>query len=200
MIHHNFRTCLTGHLDRGPQDLPICGAAKGQLVMLIPQGETMRLALWDGHHYEEVEVRNHNGHDVYLTARGLGGTEDQKFPRGTELFYKMTVDCVKDLVCHHDCCGDIPCPGEPVAVTGVLAPPATVGREWRGTVVFGGTGPLVLATGPRPAWLAAETGANWLALSGVPPVAGTYVVAVSGADASGGLASETVTVEASAAP
>jgi hypothetical protein len=194
VIHKYFNTRLTHPLDVGTNDLPISSEARGLLVSLIPQDEVMLLVLEDCVHYEEVEVTNYNGHDVYITRRDVGGTGQWKFPKGATLDYRVTVEVVKDLVCNYDCCTDEPCPKTPVSISGELVPDAKVDVPWTGAVVFAGTLPLILSTGPLPAWLTATVGPNFIRLGGTPTVAGDYHVSVAGADTIGTLAAKVVDI------
>jgi hypothetical protein len=154
-----------------------------RLLSLIPDGETSLLVLRDNLYVEEIEVQNIDG-VITIKTRGLDETEARRFPRGTCLSFDVTLSVVKHLVCNYDCCADSPCQIDPVTVTGVHLPQATVGQNWSGLIIFGGTPPLLLAPGVGlPSWTQAEVGENYIKFSGTPTVAGSVSVTVAGTNA-----------------
>jgi hypothetical protein len=193
MIHRYFDARLRGRLDAETAQLEhvLSAADMGRLAAAVPQGEKILLVLRNdgccaGPLREEVEASNTDGATLWLSRRGLGGTARREFPRGSRLYYEVTAEAVKDLVCNHDCCADQECPKVPAAVAGTSLPAPAAGTPWSGTVVFAGTAPLEIGHGPLPGWLSAETGPNWLRLEGTPPDGVPFRVSVAATNNPGG--------------
>jgi hypothetical protein len=187
MIHSYFISKLKHTLHIGQNNLPISAGDLGQLIALIPLQEKMLLVLRGCNKYEQIEIENYNGLDIYITRRGLGGSREQEFCPGDLVQYEITTEVVKDIVCNYDCCGDVPCPKEPVSVAGSLVTDGKVGEPWHGTVIYKGDLPIIFATAPLPAWMSYTTGPNFIEFSGTPTEAGDITLSVSAADTLGHL-------------
>jgi hypothetical protein len=184
MILKPFSAELVRSLDKDDFSLPVSEAARTRLLSILPPGETTLLTLRDDLYAEEIEVENACGEAV-IKRRGLGETEVRKFPRGSGLCFEVTVSVVQHLICSYDCCGDGPCPAAPVTVTTLTLPGGKVGQPWTGLAVFGGSAPMQLAVTELPGWVSAEAGENYIRLTGTPPGAGTFGVAVTGTNETG---------------
>jgi hypothetical protein len=183
MIFKPFRSYLARHLEADELTLPLACHELDRLATLLgSEGESIYLTLRDNRHEEEIEVGIVCGLTV-IRERGVGGTTPRKFPRGTEIFFRVTVSVVERLVCLTDCCEE-PCPCEPVVYAGGGCPPGTVGVPWQGALVFSGATPMAIGC-QVPPWMNVVTDARSVILSGTPTSAGTYVVSAAASNCGG---------------
>jgi hypothetical protein len=184
MIYKPFSACLIRGLAADDYDLPLSHGDMARLAIILPPNESMYLTLRDGYKYEEILIANTCG-NIQITARGVGNTTANKFPAGTAVCFDVTIEIVKDLICHHDCCADPECPCEAISITGALLPDGLVGQAWEGSVIFSGDQPMVLTTSSMPGWMSTQIGPNFIKLYGVPTNAGPISIAVAGTNCAG---------------
>jgi hypothetical protein len=196
MILKPYSAVLKGSLPEDGFSLPLDAGDLARLGALIPEDEQMLLVLKDDLYREEILVGN-VGYGPLILARGQGETTARRFPKGTCLSFEVTLSVVRWEICHYDCCAEAPCPGEPVAAAGLVLPPAQVGSPWEGTAIFSGTQPITIGAQGLPPWMTAETGPNYLRLSGTPDAAGVWQLSFAAANLAGSqLAIQTGTVVA----
>lgn len=183
----DFRATLTAKLEQGALLLPISDADRLDLISQL--GE-------DGNYtYLTIRAENIRSEIVKVTVqcgelvltRGQDGTKDLAFPRGSCVLFTLTPAIVKDLICNYDCCEDEECPCVEVTAAGATLPAGTVGASWSGVFVFTGDVPMAIVA-DVPTWMTVVQSANYLTLSGTPPIAGTYNVAASATNCSGAIA------------
>jgi hypothetical protein len=187
-----YSAVLARHLEADAVVLPLHPDDAARLALAL-DGGTALLVLRDDVHREEVEAAHQGGYPV-LVRRGVDG-EARKFPRGSTLGFEVTVEMVKHLICHHDCCPEGPCPADPPALAGKLAKPAVAGVPWEAVLIFSGKGPMAFATGPLPGWVEVDAGAAHVRLSGVPPAPGRLETAVAATDWHGRVVVEPLVVD-----
>lgn len=172
---------LNGVLEKNDTYLPLAQADMSRLVALVPDGEEMILTLQDNLYTEWVRVYNECG--TILVERGLD-CEARKFPRGTCLFFEMSLPLVKWLVCNLDCCEGDDCDCTVVSLDDASLPGGIVNQEWAGSLSFGGTLPINIKL-LIPDWMSAEVQDGVATLSGTPTEAGIVEVGYSATNCRG---------------
>lgn len=172
--------------------LPLSPADTAKLLSLLPDGEETILTIYDNMYQEEVKVTNQCG--SLVVERGQGGTTPQRFPRYSEVCWRITTSYVQWLICNYDCCAS-DCPCEPVTSAGSVFPNGRVDEEWNGNVIFKGTLPMVFGVTNLPTWAEVEQGPNYVRIYGTPTSAQSWTVAVAATNCSGtGVAVVTETI------
>jgi hypothetical protein len=181
MILERFSALINHSLDIDDYELPLATVDRDRLLTLVPVGESIPLTISDGLYKEDLTINNEAGSLIVVR-----GQAPRKFPRGSILCFEITIAVIKYLICNYDCCSDVPCPKEPISVSGTMIEDAKVGVPWHGAVVFRGD-PKVFATTPLPTWMTWAAGANYITLEGEPTEAGNVTLAVSVTDNAGNL-------------
>jgi len=182
MIIKPFSAFLSQHINADSGHLPLTEADENRLKALVPEGEEILLTLKDDLYYEYIRVTNTC--DSLLVERGQSESVPRKFPRGTCVFFENSIAVTEWLICNFDCCaGDCPCEG--VTTAGVVFPTGKTGVPYMATAVFKGSLPMTLGVSGHPSWAVAETGANYIKLSGTPTGTGNYNVSISATNCSG---------------
>lgn len=175
---------LNNVLEADDKYLPITMPDLTRLLAHIPEGEDTYLTIKDGLYTEYLRVENQCG--TILIERGAGGTAPRRFPRGSCVFFEMSLPVVQWLICNYDCCaGDCPC--DLVRAMGGLMPPIAPGKPWKGTAVFAGDLPMNFGVTGLPNWIQASSMGNTVTLEGVVPetIAGTFTIAVTATNCQG---------------
>jgi len=182
MIIKPFSAFLSQPINADSGHLPLTEADENRLKALVPEGEEILLTLKDDLYYEYIRVTNTC--DSLLVERGQSESIARKFPRGTCVFFENSIAVTEWLICNFDCCaGDCPCEG--VTAAGVVFPAGKTGVPYMATAVFKGSLPMTLGVSGHPSWAVAETGANYIKLSGTPTGTGNYNVSISATNCSG---------------
>lgn len=180
MLEIIFNTSINSQLEPEGVHLPLTSIDSARLLSLIPSGEFTFLTLKAPFAMEHVAITNQGG--TLVMERGVNGTQAQRFPHGSCVFFENSTAVTKWLICNHDCCADNPCDCVPVAVAGTHSPGGKVGDVWTGVAVFSGTGPIRIGASSRPSWMIATVGSNAIILSGIPTSPGTVTVSVAAAN------------------
>lgn len=191
-----FSAYLTEKIAANETHLPLCDAARADLVNILGDDGYTFLTIKDDVNIETVKVRNDHG-VLLLERRGLEGTKAVAHPENScVLSVQPTVmAAVKDLICNYDCCAD-DCPCDPVTTAFYSEKPATakVGAQWAYAVSFNGTPPLQCGVSAVPSGITAKSTGNTIVFSGTPAKAGTYSIAVSATNCAGKVFTEIFTL------
>lgn len=184
---------LNGVLEKNDTYLPLSQVDMNRLLAHVPDGEETILTIQDNLYTEWVHVYNDCG--TVLLERGLGGSEPRKFPRGTCVFFEMSLPLVQWLICNYDCCEDDDCDCEAVTLESHTLPAGIVNQLWDGRMAFVGTLPINIKITP-PSWATAEVLNGEVFLTGTPDKAGIYQVGYSATNCRGSvLVSDTLSFQ-----
>jgi len=182
MIIKPFSAHLSKSIQADSGFLPLAEADENRLKALVPEDEEILLTLKDDLYIEYVKITNTC--DALLMERGQSESIARKFPRGTCVFFENSIAVTQWLICNFNCCeGDCPCEG--VTAAGVVFPTGKTGIPYMATAVFKGSLPMTIGVSGHPSWSIAETGANYVKLSGTPTGGGDYIVNISATNCSG---------------
>lgn len=194
-----FDATLIAKLPADGVTLPISSDAKADLLALLEDTDNYTLmAIKSDQTYEVVRAKA-SGNSILIT-RALEGTAAVEHPMGAcvALVSPLTLAAIKELVCNYDCCqGDCTC--TEVSFVGALIPPATVGVEWQGAVLFNGDLPITIGIDDAPAWITGTVQNGMMKLTGTPTKAGAFTFSVAATNCNGtAVTSVPVTVDVSA--
>lgn len=162
--------------------LPLSQTDTARLQAYLPNdGDEAYLVITDGVYRENVLVTLLHG--TLVATRGID-SDAHKFPKGSCIFFEVSIPVVKWLICNHNCC-DGDCPVDAVKAQGVVLPTATVGLPWVGTAVFSGDLPMQIGVTGLPSWVTATQRGTTLVLTGTPTGAGTYAISIAAANNGG---------------
>lgn len=161
--------------------LPLTASDTAYLTSVVPEGEEIYLTIqWDM--YREYVLAS-NEHGTIVLTRGVD-SEARAFPKGSCVFFENSVPVTKWLICNYECCSD-DCGYEAVQNAGAVLPTAKVGDTWKGTFIFKGSLPMVFGVTGLPDWCEATYSGNYITLTGIPTVTGSYNIAVSASNGKG---------------
>lgn len=132
------------------------------------------LALEAPTYFEIVKAKCFAG--VITFDRGQDGTSAQPFPMGACVRFIMAGAAVKDLINETLTCPQ-PCTPATIAAGGT-APDGVVGVPYSHRIVISGTPPFQLGAYQIPDWMEITLDAGEIRLTGTPPAAGVYNVAI----------------------
>lgn len=101
-----FSATLSRRISETDNYLPVCEAARTDLLRFIPNGSYTYASLVDDSGMETVALRNEYG--TIIMERGYGGTTAAAHPVGTcvRTVSPTIVEVIKDLVCNWKCCDE----------------------------------------------------------------------------------------------
>lgn len=197
MILKHFSANLSDTLAIDDKYLPLNQNATARLLALLnADGEEIYLTISDDVYKEHVLITLVSGTPVL--TRGVD-SDPHKFPKGSCVFFELSLPVVKWLICNHQCCED-DCAPDPVVFAGAVFPPATINQAWEGTMIFKGDTPVAFGVTGMPAWMTAEYAASYIRFYGTPTGTGSYTIAAAasnnrGSNTAVGQATVTVTSE-----
>lgn len=99
-----FSAHLTQRLDASDVYIPVCEAARNDLLHFIPNGSYTYASLVSDSAMETVIIRNDHG--TLLLERGREGTTAASHPPGTcvRTVSPTIVAVIKDMICNWECC------------------------------------------------------------------------------------------------
>ena len=98
--------------------LPLTAQHKAKLLEHVPAGEETILTITDSVNTEYVRVKNQQG---YITLERGVESGVYKFPKGSCVYFEVSVPVVEWLICNYECCkGD--CPVQPPLAGGFTLP------------------------------------------------------------------------------
>ena len=107
-----------------------------------------------------------------------------KFPKGSCVYFEVSVPVVEWLICNYECCkGD--CPVEPPRAGGFTLPEGKAGQHYMGVFVFKGDEPMNIGVLGLPSWAHAKQYGVSLVISGTPAAKGEYVISAAATNATG---------------
>lgn len=175
MITSPINFVLTDVMDVGDNFFPISAADDARLRAHIPEGEAIILTIRDNLYSEHVRVE-HQCDGGFTVVRGVD-SQARRFPKGSCVFFEITVPLVKWLICNYDCCqGD--CNVTPVSIETENLPTAIMGQPWQARVRVSGTPPLNITSSGAPTWVSAVYDEDSVTFSGTPPSAGGFTLSV----------------------
>lgn len=179
-----FSAYTTAAMSADDKALPVCDAARADLLGLLESGDYTYLSITDDAHFETVKVVNDHG--TLVLERGLEGTDAVAHPDGAcvKSVSPTVIAAIKDLVCNYQCC-DGPCECTPVAFSGANLPGGAVGQSWHGAVIFTGDAPVHCGVSQLPAWMSAQVVGGTILLDGTPTQAGEWTISCAATNCGG---------------
>ena len=161
--------------------LPLTAQHKAKLLEHVPAGEETILTITDSVNTEYVRVKNQQG--TITLERGVESGV-YKFPKGSCVYFEVSVPVVEWLICNYECCkGD--CPVEPPRAGGFTLPEGKAGQHYMGVFVFKGDEPMNIGVLGLPSWAHAKQYGVSLVISGTPAAKGEYVISAAATNATG---------------
>lgn len=173
---------LNDVLEKDDHYLPLSTSDMSKLVAHLPDGEEAFLTIKDNLYTEHIRVENQCG--TIVVERGVDSTA-RRFPRGSCVFFEVSVPLVKWLICNYDCCENSDCICEPVTVNKVFLPKAVVNSQYLGYIDFNGTRPMNFAVSNVPEWLEVSKQGNRIYVGGVATATGHFTFSVSATNCAG---------------
>ena len=108
MILKPISLALADVLSKDSVYLPLTAQHKAKLLEHVPAGEETILTITDSVNTEYVRVKNQQG--TITLERGVESGV-YKFPKGSCVYFEVSVPVVEWLICNYECCkGDCPVP------------------------------------------------------------------------------------------
>ena len=179
MILKPISLALADVLSKDSVYLPLTAQHKAKLLEHVPAGEETILTITDSVNTEYVRVKNQQGQ--ITLERGVE-SEAHKFPKGSCVYFEVSVPVVEWLICNYECCkGD--CPVQPPRAGGFTLPEGKVGQHYMGVFVFKGDEPMNIGVLGLPDWAKAKQYGVSLVISGDPTAAGEFTVSAAATNA-----------------